>query len=71
MDELSTFGLVKSSHSSPLHFFTPSEINPFYSVVSSKLPRCFFVEYRTATSTVRSGQPLFEFSKITPAQVSS
>ena len=68
--ELSTLELVKSSHSSPLHFFTPTELNTFYSVVSSKLPRCFFVEYRTATSNVRSGQPLFGFPKITPAQVS-
>ena len=70
--ELASLGLVKSSYSSPLHFFCPDDLNKFYSAVSSKLPPCTVEGYRSAVLPIQADQTLlFKFTSISPTQVTS
>lgn len=65
--ELSSLGLVKTSLSSPLHFFTTEQLNMSYVSISSSYPKCTISDYQAITSITQhtADQALpFSFSNI-------
>lgn len=47
--ELARLGLVKSNLSSPLHFFTPDQLNQYYASISNRIPPCTYEDFIEAT----------------------
>ncbi|XP_024892122.1 uncharacterized protein LOC112467653 [Temnothorax curvispinosus] len=69
--ELARLGLVKSSSVSPLHYFTPSQLNAHYVSVSDAHSPCLYEDFISAIARVTcpSERPEFAFSAITPLTI--
>ena len=68
--ELARLGLVKSTLVSPLHFFSLSQLNSYYTSVSSAVPLCFS-DFISAISCITCPpcQSEFVFSLVTPNSI--
>lgn len=67
--ELENLGLVKASLASPLHFFTPDQLNNYYSSITYSDSPCFHSDLIDILTTTPCRQPSFSFSQITPGTI--
>lgn len=62
-------GLVRTSLSSPLHFFTADQLNTFYASVSNLSRFCLYAGYLAAVAAVPAQQLSFSLAEITSETV--
>ena len=67
--ELVSLGLVRSSDSSPLSFFTADQLNSFFVTVSCASSACLITDLTTALDIPLPSHPIFEFSAISSESV--
>ena len=68
--ELASLGLVRPAPSSPLNFFSPTELNSFFVSISRASPTCDATDLERALIVPLNSQPIFCFSTISPDTVS-
>ncbi|XP_036144943.1 uncharacterized protein LOC118646356 [Monomorium pharaonis] len=69
--QLASLGLVKTSYSSPLNFFTADQLNSYYTSISCVLPLCSRDELNSILDARRlvSAGSCFDFHHVTVAEV--
>ncbi|XP_071642873.1 uncharacterized protein [Temnothorax longispinosus] len=69
--ELARLGLVKQTQVSPLHFFTPDQLNMYFASVSRAQLSCSYAEFVAAIALIPRPalRPQFKFSTVLPSDV--